>query len=240
MREFAGQVVGLWRYPVKSLAGEPMYELRFDRRGAELDRMWGLVDRAGGIASGKTTRRFRKVPGLLRHRCRLDGEVPVVTLADGRSARVDTVEAARLVWEIAGPEYSIQRENSVSHFDVGAVHLITSSTLAALSAAAQAPITVDRLRPNVLLKNRRAGFPEDDWLGRTIHLGDVVLRITERAKRCVMVNHAQADLPHRRDVLKTIGKVNDAFAGVYADVLKPGTVRVGDSATLTPSESAQI
>jgi uncharacterized protein YcbX len=233
MSEIAGEVVGLWRYPVKSLTGEPMPELRFDRRGAEFDRLWALVDADGRIASGKPTRRFRKVPGLLRHATQLDGDVPVITLIDGRTARVGTAEAAALIRDIAGPEWSIQRENSVSHFDVGPVHLVTTATLATLSGAAQAPITVERLRPNVLLHNDAVGFPEDEWLGRTIRLGEVELRFTTRVERCVMVNHAQVDLPARRDVLKTIGRVNDVYAGVYAEVLKPGTIAVGDRAELS-------
>jgi hypothetical protein len=83
----------------------------FDDRGAELP--WALVDGNGGIASGKRTRRFRKVPGLLRHAGRMDGDLPLVRLLDGRSARIGTTEAAKLVREIAGPGWSIQRENSV-------------------------------------------------------------------------------------------------------------------------------
>src|SRR5581483_916458 len=201
-----GQVVGLWRYPVKSLAGESRQALRFDRRGVEFDRLWALVDREGRIASGKPTRRFRKVPGLLRHASRLEGQVPVITLADGRAARVDTIEARDMVHEIAGPGWSIERESTIPHFDVAAVHIVTTSTLATLSAAAQAPVTVERLRPNILLETSELGFPEDAWIGATLRVGGIALRVVGRVERCVMVNHAQARLPARRDVLKTIGR----------------------------------
>jgi uncharacterized protein len=233
MNSVVGHVAGLWRYPVKSLAGEPMRALRVDQRGVELDRVWGLVDREGGIASGKTTRRFRKVPGLLRHSSHLDGQpVPVITLADGRCARVDSPEAGQLVREIAGPGWSLQREDSVSHFDEGAVHLITTTTVATLSDAAREPISVERLRPNVLLETDATGFPEDEWVGQTLRLGEVGLQIVGRAVRCVMVNHAQPTLRPRRDVLKTIGALNGSYAGVYANVLAPGTIRTGDKCTL--------
>lgn len=60
-----GRVAGLWRYPVKSLDGEQLEQVAIDRRGVERDRLWALVDGEGKIASGKPTRRFRKVPGLL-------------------------------------------------------------------------------------------------------------------------------------------------------------------------------
>lgn len=229
-----GRVGGLWRYPVKSLDGERLDVLSFDQRGVTGDRLWALVDAEGGIASGKPTRRFRKVPGLLRHSSRLEGEVPVVALVDGREAAVDSEEAARLAHEIAGPGWSLRREGSVSHFDAGAVHLVTSVTLATLSAAAHSPVSVDRLRPNLLIELDGDGFPEDAWLGRMLELGSARLRVTERVVRCAMVNHPRANLPARRDVLKLIGALNQVCAGVYADVVVPGEVRAGDPVALGP------
>jgi uncharacterized protein YcbX len=232
MNRLVGHVVGLWRYPIKSLAGESMEELRFDRRGVALDRLWALVNGEGEIASGKTTRRFRKVRGLLRHTALLEDGVPVIALANGRSAPVGSPEAQALLREIAGPGWSIQREGTVPHFDAGAVHIVTTTTLATLSAAARAPVAVERLRPNVLLDVSEDGFAEDAWAGRMLRLGEVELRICCRVERCVMVNHAQSALPARRDVLKTIGRINGAHAGVYAEVLRPGSVRLGTAATM--------
>lgn len=98
-----GRVAGVWRYPVKSLDGEQMPALALDRRGVERDRLWALVDGNGAIASGKRTRRFRRVPGLLRHSSHLDGEIPVITLSDGRAARADHEEAAELLREMPVP-----------------------------------------------------------------------------------------------------------------------------------------
>jgi uncharacterized protein YcbX len=227
-----GLVACLWRYPIKSLDGEVRYELPFDDRGAELDRLWALVGEDGGLASGKTTRRFRKVPGLLRHAGYIDGGLPVIRLADGRRAGIDTADAAELVREIAGPSWSIRRENSVPHFDVASVHLITTSTLASLSAASKAPLSVQRFRPNILLETSAAGYPEETWVGHHLRFGEVELRVVGRAERCVMVNHARPTLPARSDVLKTIGRINQAFAGVYAEVVRPGTIRVGTRCAL--------
>lgn len=227
-----GTVEGLWRYAVKSLSGERLPSLRFDARGVELDRGWALVDDDGGIASGKTTRRFRKVPELMLHSSHLEGELPVITLADGRSARAGSVEMADLVREIAGAGWSLARENSVSHFDEGSVHVVSTATLATLSAAARRPVSADRLRPNVLIRTAATGFPEEEWIGQALALGDVELRVVSRVQRCVMVNHPRPSLRSRSDVLKTIGAVNGACAGVYADVVTPGATRMGDAVTL--------
>jgi uncharacterized protein YcbX len=234
-----GVIAGLWRYPIKSLDGESRAELAIEERGAELDRLWALVGPEGAVASGKTTRRFRKVPGLLRHSSRMDGDAPTIKLIDGREARVGTTGAERLVREIAGPGWSIQREGSVSHFDAAPLHLITNATLATLSAAARAPLAVERFRPNVLLQTDAEGFPEEEWIGRILRLGEVELRVVDRVERCVMVNHARATLPARSDVLKTIGRVNGVCAGVYAQVLRPGTIRVGARAMLTDGAPAR-
>jgi uncharacterized protein len=224
----------LWRYPVKSLAGERLATVHVDERGLEGDRLWALVDPDGGIASGKTTRRFRKVPGLLRHRSRLDGDRPVVTLADGRAARAGTPELDELVAEIASSSgWTLQRERGTPHQDAGSVHIVTTATLATLSDLTGEQVPVQRLRPNLLLEfNDDAPFPEDQWLGRKLHVGSVGLRVVARCERCVMVGHAQAGLEARPALLKTIGRANEAYAGVYAEVVEPGQLNEDDTATL--------
>jgi len=175
------RVAELWRYPVKSLGGERVTSVAVDERGVAGDRIWALTDTEGGIASGKTTRRFRALPGLMRHRSHLDGDEPVITLADGRSARAGSPELDAVVAAISPPGWSLQREASIRHFDAGAVHVVTTATLATLSAAAGEPVGVERLRPNILLDTGHdAPFPEGEWLGRTLRIGNVELSIVDR------------------------------------------------------------
>ena len=97
--------------------------------------------------------------------------VPVLTLADGRTARFDRPEIHDLVAEIAGPEWSIRPEREISHFDAGALHLITTATLTAISRAASKPVEVERLRPNIVLAVEGPAFSEDDWVGRSLRIG---------------------------------------------------------------------
>jgi len=228
------RVAQLWRYPVKSLAGERLPAVSVDGRGLVRDRLWALVDPDGRIASGKTTRRFRNVPGLLRHRSHLAADDrPEVTLAGGRSAQAGSPQLDALLAETAPAGWSLQGEGSTPHFDAGAVHVVTTATLATLGSGDGEPLAVERLRPNLVLDtNGGAAFPEDAWLGRTLRVGAVELRIVMRTERCVMVGHAQATLPSRPTLLKRIGRVNGACAGVYADVILPGTIAEGDAAQL--------
>ena len=113
------------------------------------------------------------------------------------------------------------------------MHVVTTATLSTLSQAAGEPVPAERLRPNLVVAvDAAAPFPEDGWLGRTLHLGSVELHITKRAERCVMVGHAQHRLAPRPTLLKTIGHLNGACAGVYAEVSAPGTLAVGNPARL--------
>ena len=209
----AATVVELWRYPVKSLTGEACDQLTLDPRGVVGDRLWALVDPDGGIASGKTTRRFRKVLGLMAHRAVLNGGAPTMILADGRRAQAGTPEADALVAEIAGPGWRLAREAAVPHFDDAGLHLVSTATLRAVGAALGAEVPSLRLRPNIVLGVQDDGFPEDSWVGRTARLGTAELRLTGPTERCVMVNHPRPGVPERDDVLKTIGRVNDGQCG---------------------------
>jgi uncharacterized protein YcbX len=218
----AGRVLDLWRYPVKSLAGERCAELELDARGVTGDRLWALVDRDGKIASGKTTRRFRRVDGLLRHSSALgEGGEPIVQLADGRTVAPGPAVAA----ELAGPGWRFDREAAVSHLDAGPVHVVTTATLAGLGAADGAIVEPERLRPNVLVES---DVREEEWVGRRLRIGAVELEVTGTTERCVMVGQAQLRLSKRPRLLRTLVEWNDLQAGVYASVVRPGRVRVGE------------
>jgi uncharacterized protein YcbX len=118
-------------------------------------------------------------------------------------------------------------------FDLAPVHLLTTATLDRLRALHPAGrFEVRRFRPNVVVEvaGRPEAFVENDWVGRTLRLGDEVrLRVTRPCGRCVMTTLAQADLPADPGVLKAAVRHNGGHVGVYATVLHGGTVRRGDA-----------
>ena len=77
-------------------------------------------------------------------------------------------------------------------------------------------------------------FPgtEDAWAGRELTVGAIRLRVVEQIERCRMVGVAQVGLPARPGMLKTVSDVHHLCAGVYADVVRTGTVAVGDPVRL--------
>jgi uncharacterized protein len=229
-----GTVAALHRYPVKSLVGEQLRAVAVDRRGIVGDRRWAVTDPDGKLGSGKSTRRFRRMDGLLELAAVLVDEVPVVTFPDGRrfEGPSDALDAA--LSSHVGRPVRLRAEGRVSHLDEGPLHLLTTASLAELAHHHGAPIPVARMRPSVVLDlSAERGFVEDGWVGRRLALGDeVVVAVTGLMPRCVMVDAGQRGLPPDAGVLRTLGAVNDACLGVVAEVLTTGSLRRGAPCTL--------
>ena len=233
-----GTVGELHRYPVKSLAGERPTELLVEPRGVVGDRLWSVRDPDGKLGSGKSSRRFRRMDGLLALQARYDdvyaGAPPVVTFPDGRAIRGDDPSVHEALSGHVGRPVTLDREEQVSHFDEGPIHLVTTSSLATTAAAHGGPVDARRLRPNFVVDTGTVpGLPENDWAGRHLALGDdVVLEVLYAMPRCVMVDLATDELPADRGLLRTVTAVNAGDLGVVADVVSPGLVSAGDPVTL--------
>lgn len=231
-----GRVLEVRRYPVKSMGGELLDAAEVDRRGVVGDRLWALHDEQGRFGSGKTTRRFRRIPGLLDLSAAYDGDVPVVTLPDGGTLRGDDPHSSVRLSDHLGVGVTLAREGEVSHFDDAALHLCTLASLDRLQRLLPASqVAVPRFRPNLVLDaGGQQGFPESDWVGRRLRIGDALeVEVTQRTERCVMVTAAQPGLPADRDVLRGVAAHHDLRLGVYADVIRPGRVRAGDTVSFS-------
>jgi uncharacterized protein YcbX len=121
-------------------------------------------------------------------------------------------------------------------FDLATVHVLTTATINRLRELyPEGRFEVRRFRPNVVVSppGDDAGFLESKWVGQQLRVGDdVVLRITDHCPRCVMTTLPQGDLPKDSGILRTAARHNDVHVGVYAEVLRGGTVRRGDPVIL--------
>ena len=121
-------------------------------------------------------------------------------------------------------------------FDCATVHLLTTATLNRLrNFYPQGRFEAQRFRPNIVVKpmGSEEGFAEDSCIGHTLAIGDEVrLSITGPCGRCVMTTLAQGDLPEDRGILRTAVQHNRANVGVYATVVRGGTIRRGDRVRL--------
>jgi uncharacterized protein YcbX len=264
-----GRVVGIWRYPVKSMQGEELNATRVMERGLLGDRAFALVDaETGKVASAKNPRRW---PSLFDFRAAYveppgdDRLLPPVriTLPEGESLTTDQADAeARLASAVrravrlarSAPEgataegywpdhdWLAQRDEvfdfplpAGTFFDCASVHLVTTATLDRLRALSPASrFETARFRPNLVIEvaDGATGFVENDWVGRTLALGDVQLRIDQPCVRCVMTTLSQGTLPRDSAVLKTAVQQNGGNVGIYASVLRGGHIRRGDHVSL--------
>jgi uncharacterized protein len=117
-------------------------------------------------------------------------------------------------------------------FDCASVHLLTTATLDSLRQLyPQGRFDVRRFRPNIVVQMPSAGksFAENAWVGHTLAIGSSVqLNITGACGRCVMTTLAQGDLSGDPGILRTAAQHNHGNVGVYAAVVRGGTVHRGD------------
>jgi MOSC domain-containing protein len=117
-------------------------------------------------------------------------------------------------------------------FDCATVHLLTTATLDRLQELyPQGRFEVRRFRPNIVvqLASGERGFKENSWVGQTLAIGDEVrLSITGPCGRCVMTTLGQGDLARDPGILRTAAQYNQDNVGVYAAVVRGGTIRRGD------------
>jgi len=160
----------------------------------------------------------------------LDRAVPEAVLRSGVMAEVE----AQIIELGAGSPPG-------TFVDFAPLHLLTTSTLdqiAELSPHRHAD--VERYRPNVVIRTSAAGFSENDWVHRQIRIGaDLVLQVIALTPRCAVPTLAHGDLPRDTEALRVLARHNrvvpmDGFgpepcAGVYARVLQPGRISVGDA-----------
>lgn len=228
-----GRVAGLYRHPVKSMAGEALSALDLDERGVVADRGLAVRTEDGKFGSGKSTRRFTRLDGLLEWRARTRaGTVEVAAPGEGYRRFDDPSVAASLSSQL-GRRVSLTPEADVSHLDAGPVHLVTTSALAWLrDLEGGAPVDVRRLRPNLLIDSGEghSGRPlEDDFVGARVAIGRVELEVVGRTERCRMIGLAQGDLDEAPSLLPRLARATRGHFGVYARVVRTGSIRLGDA-----------
>ncbi|KOV80688.1 MOSC domain-containing protein [Nocardia sp. NRRL S-836] len=207
-------VSGLWRYPVKSLGGEPLESAVFTNDGVEGDR---LVHVRGprGVLTGRTRYGLLTIPASTG---------PSGPLVDGRPW--DSEEAQALVAPFGG---RLTRYAGPERFDVLNVLVATDGQVAA------AGIDVRRLRPNILIGGVEAG-EEESWPGHALVAGDAVIGMFRQRARCVVTTIDPDTGAQDLDVHR---RIRHEFGGVLcldSWVVRPGVVRVGDPVEVVPTD----
>jgi uncharacterized protein YcbX len=182
-------------------------------------------DEASGVLSDLLRREVRVTTARPRHAA-VARPAPEDVLASGEDADVP--------YELLELGQGTPGETFV---DYAPVHVVTTATLAHVGVEAV------RYRPNLVLETPDGvPFAENDWAGRDITIGAVRLRGILPTPRCAIPTLAHGDLPSRPDAVRTLLSANRVEVpgfgvlpclGAYAEVVEPGTLRVGDRATLS-------
>lgn len=229
-----GRVAALWRYPVKSMGGEALGGVDVSWHGFAGDRRWAFI-RDGHVRSGFPWLTMRERPDLAHYRPRFaepdrpDVSPTVVRTPDGRD--LDVADPA-LAAELGSRVRVIKQDRGV--FDAMPLSLLSTQTLARLNRMTGIDLATARFRPNVVVEATEPDFPEDAWVGRVLHLGELRMRVDARDMRCVVITIDPVTLRRDPAILRVIARERGARVGVYGSTVQPGRVAVGDLVELEP------
>jgi uncharacterized protein YcbX len=205
----------LWRYPVKSMAGERLDHAWLGLAGIPGDRRLYVVDGRGEILSARTK------PRLLGHRATLgeDGDV----LVDGLPW--DSADVAAAVRAAAGPDARLVRASGPERFDVLPLLVATDGAIDAFGHDGR------RLRPNIVVAGVD-GLTERAWEHTLLAVGDAVIALANLRSRCIMTTFDPDTLAQDVDVLRGIRARFGGTLALNAWAGREGGVAVGDPAVL--------
>jgi uncharacterized protein len=213
-------VAEIWRYPVKSMAGEPLDEVALRASGIAGDRVVQVTG-DGRLVTARTH------PRLLSHRATLDANAE--PLVDGRPWR--SAEVLDDVRRIVGPGARLVfDEDPDERFDILPLLVATDGAIAAFGRDRR------RLRPNVVIGGVE-GLSERSWPGGALRVGEAVIAVRSLRGRCVMTTFDPDTLEEDPGVLKDIGRRFGGRLALDCAVIRGGTLRVGQPVELVPPEA---
>ncbi|GAB5536606.1 MAG: MOSC domain-containing protein [Rubricoccaceae bacterium] len=233
MHTEVGRLVGLWRYPVKSMGGEPLDTVDVSWNGVVGDRRWAFV-RAGVERSGFPWLTIRERPDMNAYHPRfVDPARPNASAVQVRtpSGPEYDVLSPELAIDLGHGAQVIKQDRGV--FDAFPISLISTQTVAGLSALVGEDLDVRRFRPNLIVEaSGTEPYPEDAWVGSTLRIGTLTFRIDKRDGRCAVVNVDPSSGQRDPATLRAIAQERGACAGVYGTIVEPGRVTRGDVVTV--------
>jgi uncharacterized protein YcbX len=212
-------VKSLWRYPIKSLGGEPLSSAELTRDGVAGDRLVHIRNFRGPL-TGRSRNQLLTIPAA--------------TGDDGRPLIAghawDSPEAAAIVRRQGGADAEPAAYDGPERFDILNLLVATDSAVAELGE------DVRRLRPNLLIGDVPPGA-ERTWEGRALAIGDALIGIRDLRGRCVVTTIDPDTGAQDVNVLRRIRDEFDGRLALNCWVITPGTVRIGDPVSLVDTDA---
>jgi uncharacterized protein YcbX len=249
-----GSVESLWRYPIKSMAGERLAQAFVGYAGVYGDRVHAFLNAAGPPGFPYLTARERR--DMLRYRPRFRN--PAIASAPPNQADALKLGAispvypdlAELEVDVATPSGAVLAADdpalismladgaaSVSLIrshramtDARPLSLISTQTIRQLGEEVGMTLDQRRFRANVCVELGTAdGFVEDALVGRRLQIGlRVVVAVLERDSRCQMITFDPDTTEDTPKIMRNVARAHGGNAGVYCAVMTEGVVQPGD------------
>lgn len=209
------KIAELWRYPVKSMAGEGLQSATVTTNGIEGDRIIQVLNSRQRVVTSRTR------PKLLLHQAILSsmGEV----LVDNRPWQ--SQEVGRDVETAAGVGATLIASDHPSRFDILPLLVVSDGAVAAMDE------DVRRFRPNILIEGVE-GLSERKWVGGRLRAGNVLIGVQDPRERCIMTTFDPDTIEQDVEVLYRIQRDFEGVLGLNCWVVCGGTLSVGDVVTL--------
>ncbi|RYY25117.1 MAG: MOSC domain-containing protein [Sphingomonadales bacterium] len=234
MGEIIGHVAALNRFPVKSMAGEPLQVAEIDWQGLEGDRQYGFYFRNSSSRFPWLT--GRDLSELVLHSARFDdpdapktARVEIVA-PDGWRGHVDDAELLERLSAAAGKPVALM-QLAIGAYDAMPVSVVTTAAHRSVEAAHGAALDMRRFRANVVIESDRS---QGEWAGKRLVFGPedsddgAALLMTDGIPRCAMVTIDPDTAARDPKVLRTIAREFGNIYGAYAAPARKGFVKVGD------------
>ena len=218
------EVQEIWRYPVKSMAGERLDACDITEHGLAGDRRWAFIDQSPNRA-GKWFNIKQHAPLMTYHAKLVRDELDLVG-PDGSRVALDAQLVQRFETEAQRPLQL--RELPGANFDDSHVLIVNFASIQAFALEAGMPVDPRRFRANLYVDGLE---PEEElrWLGRRIHAGAAELEVTSRCERCKVITMDPDTTEATPELLRVLVERHDERMGVYCRVVRPGRVTLGDS-----------
>jgi uncharacterized protein YcbX len=235
-----GQIEAIFRYPVKSMRGEPLDAATLGWHGLDGDRRLAFrrLDERGGFPWLSAS----QLPDLILFtpQRREDGNgealpTHVLTPEGEELPLCGEALAAEVGRRYGAPVQMMQLRHGI--FDEGAISVITSATAREICRLAEKSPDIRRFRPNIVVRSTRAvPFEEDEWVGGVLTFGAAdhapAVAVTLRDERCMMVNLDPDGGRPAPEVMKAVVRANGNHAGIYGTVTRIGRLAVGQTVLL--------
>lgn len=230
-------IKALYLYPVKSMRGISVPEGHLTINGFAGDRRYAFVREHAAATGGFPWLTGRDKPRLILHEPRFermptpeDWDVPVrVQTPNGADYDVNDPRLGKEVAALYGQPVMLLKTKR-GNFDNQHVSLLGLPSVAQLETESATTIDPRQFRANLYIEPANGiPFTENDWVGKILRVGsEAIVGVTKKDSRCVMINLDPATAVQDPAVLRTVTDQHGECIGIYANVVVPGLVRVGD------------